>query len=76
MNEMVKEHTGNTAKEIINKRLLQEVKTELRYTNKTIAEIAHALNFSEPNNLTRFFHEMEGYSPSSFRDNYQNDRNY
>lgn len=75
LNAMVKEHTGHTTKEIINNRLLQEVKTELRYSNKTIAEIAHSLNFSEPNNLTRFFRKMEGSSPSTFRDNYQNDSN-
>ncbi len=75
MNAMVKEHTGHTSKEIINNRLLQEVKTELRYSDKTIAEIAHSLKFSEPNNLTRFFRKMEGVSPSKYKDNYQNDRN-
>ena len=75
LNAMVKEHTGHTSKEIVNKRLLQEIKTELRYTNKTLAEIAHCLNFSEPNNLTRFFKNMEGINPSAFRNNYQNDSN-
>ncbi|MEM7484673.1 MAG: AraC family transcriptional regulator [Bacteroidota bacterium] len=75
MNAMVKEHTGHTSKEVINNRLLQEVKTELRYSDKTIAEIAHSLKFSEPNNLTRFFRKMAGVSPSTYKDNYQNDRN-
>ncbi len=67
MNRMVKEHTGHTSKEVINNRLLQEVKMELRHTNKTIAEIANELNFSEPNNLTRFFKKMEGVSPGIYR---------
>lgn len=75
MNATVKEHTGHTSKEIINNRLLQEVKMELRYSPKTIAEIAHDLNFSESNNLTRFFRKMEGVSPSTYRINFQNDRN-
>jgi len=75
INAMVKEHTGHTTKEIINNRLLQEVKAELCYSNKTIAEIAHALNFSESNNLTRFFRKMKGCSPSDYRDNNQNDSN-
>lgn len=75
LNVIMKEHTGHTSKEIINARLLQEVKTELRYTHKTIAEIAHALNFSEPNNLTRFFGRMEGISPSLYRCICQNDSN-
>lgn len=76
MNAMLKEHTGHTSKEIISNRLLQEVKTELRYSHKTITEIADALNFSEPNNLTRFFSKMEGVSPYTYRINYQNDSNY
>ncbi len=75
LNTMVKEHTGYTTKEIINNRLLEEVKMELRYSQKTIAEIAHALHFSEPNNMTRFFRKIEGVSPSIYRDNYQNDSN-
>ncbi len=74
MNKMVKEHTGSTSKELINNRLLQEVKMELRYSGKTIIEIADALNFSEPNNLSRFFSKMEGITPAAYRNNYQIDR--
>ena len=75
LNEIVKEHTRYTTKEIINNRVLLEIKTELRYSHKTISEIAHDLNFSEPNNLTRFFMKMEGINPSVYRGNYQNDSN-
>lgn len=75
LNTMVKKHNRNTTKETINNRLLLEVKTELRYSQNTIAEIADALNFSEPNNLTRFFIKMEGVNPSIYRNNYQNDSN-
>jgi len=73
LNQMVKEHSGLTSKEIITNRLLQEIKMELRYSNNTIAQIANALNFSESNNLTRFFKKLEGISPSLYRDKYQND---
>ena len=73
LNKLIKEHTGHSSKEIINNRLLQEVKRELRYSTKTIAEIAYDLNFSEPNNLTRFFRKMEGVSPIIYRKNAQND---
>lgn len=75
MNTLIKEHTKQTSKEIIDNRLLQEVKTELRYSNKTIAEISNDLNFSEPSNLTRFFRKIEGVSPSRYRKKYQNDNN-
>lgn len=73
LNAMVKAHTGYSTKAVINNRLLQEVKMELRYSDKTVAEIAYELNFSEPNNLTRFFRKMQGSSPSTFRENYQSD---
>jgi len=75
LNAMAKKHSGRTSKEIINNRLLQEVKMELRYSNKTITEIAYDLNFSESNNLTRFFKKREGISPSYYRNDYQNDSN-
>lgn len=73
LNTMVRAHTGQSTKQIINSRLLQEVKIELQYSDKTIAEISHDLNFSEPHNLTRFFKKMEGISPLAYRQNTQND---
>jgi AraC-like DNA-binding protein len=75
LNTMVKSHLGGTSKEIINNRLLHEVKMELRYSTKTIAEIAIDLHFSESNNLTRFFKKLEGVSPSRYREDYHNDSN-
>ncbi|GAA0732800.1 hypothetical protein GCM10009430_46310 [Aquimarina litoralis] len=73
LNTLVKAHTGQSPKQVINNRLLQEIKSELRYTNKTITEISDELNFSEPNNLTRFFRNMENISPNTFRKKAQND---
>ncbi|MFT6842438.1 MAG: AraC family transcriptional activator of pobA [Psychroserpens sp.] len=74
LNKTIKEYFGCTSKEIIHFRLLQEIKMELRYSNKTISEIADTLNFSEANNLTRFFNRLEGITPSGYRQIYQNDR--
>ena len=76
LNIMVKRHFGYTPKEIINNRLLHEIKMELRYSTKTITEIADTLHFSESNNLTRFFKKLEGVNPSRYREDYQNDSNY
>ena len=73
LNRLTKEYSGLTSKEIINNRLLQAIKTELRYSTKTVAEIAYELNFSEPNNLSRFFSKIEGMSPVAFRKIAQND---
>lgn len=67
LNRILKSYNGLTAQQMIHRRLLQEVKTELLYTNKTISEIALDLSFSEPNNLSRFFMKHSGKSPSEFR---------
>ncbi len=73
LNNSIKNYTGHTTKDLIHSRLLQEIKMELLYSEKTIQEIANTLSFSEPNNLTRFFMRLEGTSPSEYRMNYQID---
>lgn len=67
LNRILKSYSGLTAQQMIHHRLLQEIKTELLYTDKTISEIALDLNFSEPNNLSRFFVKLANISPSEFR---------
>lgn len=71
LNRIVKTHFGNTVKETIHFRLLQEIKLELMNSDKSISEIAKDLNFSEANNLTRFFNRLEGIPPTLFKENYQ-----
>ncbi|WP_420571141.1 helix-turn-helix domain-containing protein [Kordia sp.] len=75
LNSITKKFMGHTPRTTIHLRLLQEIKMELLYSDKTITEIAIDLNFSEANNLTRFFNRLEGITPTTFRNNYQNDRN-
>ncbi|WP_298417758.1 AraC family transcriptional regulator [uncultured Kordia sp.] len=72
LNSIVKKYTGNTSKDAIHFRLLQEIKMELLYSDKTISEIAMDLNFSEANNLTRFFSRLEGITPTKFRNQLPN----
>ncbi|WP_027077690.1 AraC family transcriptional regulator [Maribacter antarcticus] len=67
LNRILKSYNGLTAQQIIHHRLLQEIKTELLYTDQTISEIANTLNFSEANNLSRFFVKLADISPSDFR---------
>ena len=75
LNRITKQSLGLTAQELIHRRLLQEIKDQLQYTPKTISEIAFHLNFTEPNNLSRFFMSKEGISPTQFRSFVQIDRN-
>ncbi len=74
LNRQIKQMTGLTAKEVLTQRKIQEIKTRLLFSGKTIAEIAYDLDYSSPNNLTRFFSGQVGQSPSEFRAEVQSDR--
>lgn len=76
LNNAVKKQFGTTATEMIKERLIFEIKNELIYTTKTVAEIAFDLNFSEPNNMIRFFKSKMNTSPNQFRSTYQNDSSF
>lgn len=74
LNKVVKQQYGQSASQLINARIMQAIKSELLYTEKTISEIAFELNFSEANNLSRFFSRLSGQSPTEFRQQQQIDR--
>lgn len=72
LNKRVKAKFGLTASELIKSRLLTEIQRDLMFTNKTISEISHDLDFSEPHHLIRFFKRLMNQTPIEFRLAYQN----
>ena len=58
---------GRSASELIKARILVEAKKELLYTDLTVSEISHNLNFSEPANFNRFFKQQTSVTPHQFR---------
>jgi AraC-like DNA-binding protein len=67
-------HRYKTPTEIIRDRVVLEAKRDLRYTAKTIKEIAFELGFEDPAYFTRYFKKSAGESPQAYRDTYQNER--
>ena len=67
LNALVKKHTGLTAKETIQNRLLLEIKYLLHSTDLTIKEISHQLGFEDPNYLTTFFKRLMDVPPLQYR---------
>ena len=65
----VKQITGKTAKEIIQRRVFLESKTMLSFTGLDVSEVAYQLNFQEPTHFTRFFKKYSGTTPNKFRQN-------
>ncbi|MFD2513833.1 AraC family transcriptional regulator [Pontibacter locisalis] len=67
LNTIAQKHFGTTASVLIKNRLLLEIKRQLLYTSKTVAEIAYSLNFSDTANFNRFFRTQTGLSPNAYR---------
>ena len=71
LNASVKKNFGMTATDLLHSHLLYEIKDQILFTNKTIAELAYYFNFSEPQHLNRFFKRLTGQTPLEFRTAYQ-----
>ena len=67
LNRLSKNQYKQTISELIASRLLREIKVKLIFTNMSISEIAYSLNFSEPNNLIRFFKKHTSLTPLKYR---------
>ena len=73
LNRKIKAYTGHTPIALLQHRKIQEIKQRLLLDEQSIAEIAFDFHFSDPNNLSRFFKKMTGFSPSAYRQKMQND---
>jgi AraC family transcriptional regulator, transcriptional activator of pobA len=67
LSETVKAITGRTSTDLINDRMLLEIKRMLKYTNLNISEIAYQLNFSDQSYFSKYFKKLVGMSPGGFR---------
>lgn len=59
--------TGRTAKEAIDQRIALEAKRLLVHSKASVAEIGHALGFSESTNFVKFFRRNALTTPVAFR---------
>ncbi len=67
LSETVKATTGRTSTDLINDRMLLEIKQMLRHSDKTISEIAYQLNFADQSYFSKYFKKLAGLSPGEFR---------
>jgi AraC family transcriptional regulator, transcriptional activator of pobA len=68
LNEVVKQHTGQTASALISDRRILEAKRLLLHAKETVKEIAWHLQFNEVSYFNKFFKQHTGYTPASFRE--------
>ncbi|OJJ22187.1 hypothetical protein BKI52_09110 [marine bacterium AO1-C] len=67
LSECVKKVTGKNAKQVLLSHKLIVAKGLLQQHEKSIAEIAYEMEFTEPTNFTKFFKKMAGITPHQFR---------
>ncbi|SFQ66106.1 helix-turn-helix transcriptional regulator [Hymenobacter arizonensis] len=67
LNQLCQQALGTTAGELIARRRLTEARRLLAYTQRTVAQIAFDLSFSDPSHFGKFFRSRTGQSPRQFR---------
>ena len=63
LNALIKKHTGLSAKESIQNKILLETKYLLHSTKLPIKQISVQMGFNDPNYFTTFFKRSENLSP-------------
>lgn len=67
LSKRLKEQGYKTPTEVIQDRILLQAKRDLRFSNKTIKEIAYDLGYDDPAYFSRLFAKKEGLSPLGYR---------
>lgn len=67
LSECVKKITHKTAKQIINEYVILEAKSLLKYSTKSISEIAFSLGFDDNSNFVKYFKKQTGITPKKFK---------
>lgn len=67
LNRLCQEKSGNSAKGLIQERVLLEAKRRLIYTQESLERVAESLGFKDPAYFSRFFKNLAGVPPSDYR---------
>ena len=58
---------NHSPKSLINRRVIPEIKTLLRYSTLSVEQIADKLHFDDPSYLCRYFRRETGISLTTYR---------
>ena len=64
---IIKEGTGSTAAEWIDRCVIMEAKNLLRFSNMNVQQVAYELNLSNQSSFGKYFKHLVGMSPSQFQ---------
>jgi len=68
LSTVIRQTSGVTAKEWIDRALIVRIKVELMHTDKPVARIAEDLNFPNPSFFSKYFKRLTGLTPGIFRE--------
>ena len=72
LNTSVMAQFGVSATHLLKQRLLEELKNELLFSNRTVSELADDFHFSDPSHLMRFFKQQTGKTFTQYLQDYKN----
>lgn len=67
LNRIIKANSDKTAHELIDDMILMEARAQLMHSSLSVAEIAYALNFSDPSHFNKFFKKLSDRTPLQYR---------
>ena len=67
LNRLARQHTGLSAKQLIDERIILEAKRQLSHTDISVAEIAAQLGFDDASNFSSYFRRHTATTPATFR---------
>jgi AraC-like DNA-binding protein len=67
LNRLARQHTGLSAKELIDERVVLEAKRQLSHADASVSEIAEQLGFEDASNFSSYFRRQTQLTPGTFR---------
>ena len=65
---VIRQTSGTTAKDWIDRALITRIKIELRHTDKPAAQIAEEMHFANPSFFSKYFRRLTGMTPLKYKD--------
>ena len=67
LSTVIRQTSGTTAKDWIDRALITLIKIELRHTDKPAAQIADEMHFANPSFFSKYFRRLTGMTPSEYK---------
>ena len=66
LSTVIRQTSGATAKDWIDRALITRIKIELRHTDKPAAQIAEEMHFANPSFFSKYFRRLTGMTPGEY----------